>query len=117
MRPLLRGQARTDRVLRGGSFNNNASNARGAVRNHNNPNNFNDNIGLRVVVAHIFRVHAGNAGRVRLPGRGKKNGGACPWPSSGLLVRAGQIATAPPPWPARQARGGAQFRPEDWRDV
>jgi hypothetical protein len=42
------------RVLRGGSFNNNHRNVRCANRNHNNPNNRNDNIGFRVVVSHIF---------------------------------------------------------------
>jgi formylglycine-generating enzyme required for sulfatase activity len=35
-------------VLRGGSFNNNADNARAAYRNNNNPDNRNNNIGFRV---------------------------------------------------------------------
>jgi len=35
------------RVLRGGSFNNNTNNLRGANRNRNNPNNENNNIGFR----------------------------------------------------------------------
>jgi hypothetical protein len=39
-------------VLRGGSFNNNQRNARGAYRNHNNPDNRNINIGFRVGVFH-----------------------------------------------------------------
>ena len=38
------------RVLRGGSYNNEGRRARCAVRNNNNPNNRNDNIGFRVVV-------------------------------------------------------------------
>jgi hypothetical protein len=41
-------------VLRGGSFNNNRRNARCACRNRNNPDNRNDNYGLRVVVSTFF---------------------------------------------------------------
>ena len=43
----------TARVLRGGSWNNNRHNARCAYRNRNNPNNWNNNIGFRVVCVHI----------------------------------------------------------------
>jgi len=39
------------RVLRGGSFNNNRRNVRAAVRNHNHPDNWNNNNGFRVVAA------------------------------------------------------------------
>jgi formylglycine-generating enzyme required for sulfatase activity len=35
-------------VLRGGSWNNNQSNARCAYRNNNNPDNHNDNNGVRL---------------------------------------------------------------------
>jgi len=35
--------------LRGGSFNNDPRNLRGAYRNDNHPDNRNDNIGFRVV--------------------------------------------------------------------
>jgi hypothetical protein len=42
-------------VVRGGSFNNQANNARCAYRNRNNPNHHNHNFGFRVVAAHIFR--------------------------------------------------------------
>lgn len=45
------GRAATTRVLRGGSWNNNQRNARCASRNRNEPDNFNDNIGFRVVVS------------------------------------------------------------------
>jgi hypothetical protein len=38
--------------LRGGSWNNNQRNARCAYRNDNHPDNFNNNIGFRVVVVH-----------------------------------------------------------------
>jgi formylglycine-generating enzyme required for sulfatase activity len=39
-------------VLRGGAFNNNQRNVRCAYRNNNNPDNLNNNIGFRLVVAH-----------------------------------------------------------------
>jgi len=39
-------------VLRGGSWNNNQRNARCAYRNRNNPDNFNNNVGFRVVFSH-----------------------------------------------------------------
>jgi hypothetical protein len=44
----MAGAPDSSRVLRGGSFNNNQSNARCAYRNHNNPNNRNRNNGFRV---------------------------------------------------------------------
>ena len=37
-------------MVRGGSWRNNQDNARAAYRNHNNPDNRNDNNGFRVVV-------------------------------------------------------------------
>jgi formylglycine-generating enzyme required for sulfatase activity len=50
-------------VVRGGSWNNNQRNARCAYRNNNNPNNRNNNIGFRVVIASHTSPHlAGNAG-------------------------------------------------------
>ncbi|MBM3133779.1 MAG: hypothetical protein FJZ89_00505 [Chloroflexi bacterium] len=42
-------------MVRGGSFNNNQRNVRCAYRNRNNPDNFNRNIGFRLVVSHGFR--------------------------------------------------------------
>jgi hypothetical protein len=50
------------RTLRGGSWNNNQRNARLSYRNRNQPDNFNNNIGLRLVVAPNF-YEAGKAGR------------------------------------------------------
>jgi hypothetical protein len=41
-------------VVRGGSWNNNRNNARCAYRNRNEPDNFNNNIGFRVVCFHVF---------------------------------------------------------------
>jgi hypothetical protein len=37
------------RVVRGGSWNNDADNARSSARNDNNPANTNDNLGFRVL--------------------------------------------------------------------
>ncbi|MGA2143219.1 MAG: SUMF1/EgtB/PvdO family nonheme iron enzyme [Brevinematales bacterium] len=45
----------TNRVIRGGSWNNNASNATVANRNNNNPYNQNNNIGFRVVRPRALR--------------------------------------------------------------
>jgi hypothetical protein len=42
-------------VVRGGSWNNNRNNARCAYRNRNEPDNFNNNIGFRLVRSHAFR--------------------------------------------------------------
>ena len=73
----LRGRTGSNRVLRGGAFNNNQRNVRCAYRNRNNPNNTNNNNGFRVVVAHDFlcwpEMPGGRAttrGRFYLPGRG-----------------------------------------------
>ena len=42
------------RVVRGGSWNNTAANARGAYRNNNEPGNRNNNLGFRLVrVSHV----------------------------------------------------------------
>jgi formylglycine-generating enzyme required for sulfatase activity len=38
-----------ERVLRGGSWNNNQNNARAVYRNNNNPNERNNNNGFRLV--------------------------------------------------------------------
>ena len=42
----------SNRVMRGGSWNNNGRNVRSAYRNHNSPGNRNDNIGFRLALAH-----------------------------------------------------------------
>ena len=46
-----------NRVLRGGSWNNNGRNVRSANRNRNAPDNRNQNIGFRLALAHA-RVDA-----------------------------------------------------------
>ena len=48
------GQADERGVVRGGSWNNNRNNARCAYRNRNEPDNFNNNIGFRLVLSHDF---------------------------------------------------------------
>jgi len=40
-----------NRVIRGGSWNDNGRNARSAYRNHNGPGNRNDNLGFRLASA------------------------------------------------------------------
>lgn len=59
-------QARSNRVLRGGSWNNNPENLRSANRNRNNPTNRNNNNGFRVASTLTARVFAfTDAGRVQ----------------------------------------------------
>lgn len=60
MTALCRGKSTGGRVVRGGSWNNNIDNARCAIRNRNNPDNSNNNVGCWVV-AHIFRAPTSNA--------------------------------------------------------
>ncbi|MBC8213046.1 MAG: SUMF1/EgtB/PvdO family nonheme iron enzyme [Candidatus Marinimicrobia bacterium] len=52
---------KTNRVLRGGSWNNNDNNCRVANRNRNNPNNRNNNNGFRLVsqVSFLFELFEG----------------------------------------------------------
>jgi hypothetical protein len=80
------------RVLRGGAFNNNPNDVRGAVRNRNKPDNRNNNIGFRLVVSTFIERWNCLAGRSTLPGRGK-------WRNRFLaasrVYRAGRIATVP----------------------
>lgn len=54
------------RVVRGGAFNNNDRNVRCAIRNNNNPNNPNNNIGFRIVVvaSHASRYESNQAIRL-----------------------------------------------------
>jgi hypothetical protein len=65
-------------VLRGGSWNNNQRNARCAIRNRNIPDNFNNNVGFRVVVSIVFVVWPANPdayllGTFKDTGRGLEN--------------------------------------------
>ena len=89
---LLRGQAQKHRVLRGGAFNNNDRNVRCAIRNRNNPDNRNRNIGFRVVLSTFFNGPELPGGGFALPGRGEKWRSLLPAaPANG---RAGRITTA-----------------------
>ncbi|MCP4389822.1 MAG: SUMF1/EgtB/PvdO family nonheme iron enzyme [Gammaproteobacteria bacterium] len=47
-----RSKTGADRVIRGGSWNNNARNCRCAYRNRNQPDNRNNNLGFRCARAH-----------------------------------------------------------------
>ncbi len=76
VQPKVVGIGRTDRVVRGGSFNNNRRNARAAARNNNNPGNRNNNLGLRVAVAHtsplppaVLTAHGRQSRRKKRDGR------------------------------------------------
>ena len=46
----------SNRVNRGGSWNNNANNCRVANRNNNNPDNSNNNIGFRAVLPPAHQI-------------------------------------------------------------
>ena len=48
-RPTYPENGRVAQLLRGGSWNNNPRNCRSAYRNHNQPDNANNNVGFRVV--------------------------------------------------------------------
>jgi hypothetical protein len=52
-------------VLRGGSWNNDRDNARCAYRNNDNPDNWNDNIGLRLATRAPHPPEMWRAARVR----------------------------------------------------
>jgi hypothetical protein len=49
MPPTYPDAGRVAQLLRGGSWNNNPRNCRSAYRNHNQPDNANNNVGFRVV--------------------------------------------------------------------
>ena len=73
-------------MLRGGSWNNHQDNARPGIRNRNNPDNSNNNIGFRLV-SHVFLPIP----RRQCPGSCKdvgprQNGVTCPWPALSLGV-------------------------------
>ncbi|MGE3163568.1 MAG: SUMF1/EgtB/PvdO family nonheme iron enzyme [Planctomycetota bacterium] len=106
--PANAGRARSyvRRVVRGGSWNNPAINARAANRNNNHPENRNNNLGFRVCCgSHIFALLL----------RARSNGGrASPrclgWPEVLLGFRKRSSATAH--GPRRRSRdGGAQSGP------
>jgi len=92
-------------ALRGGSWNNNQRNTRVSYRNNNHPDNFNNNIGFRVVVAHDFQ-HRGLHGRgpcrqscgVTAPRRTRKTARSGPGRVPGALpLCTGHIQNRPRP--------------------
>jgi hypothetical protein len=80
------------RLLRGGAFNNN-DNVRCAYRNHNEPDNRNNDIGFRVVLSTLSDSRTARRGSAPL--RDEENGGIRSWPRP--PTRPGQIAAGPPP--------------------
>ena len=48
----------SNRVNRGGSWNNNANNLRSANRNNNTPSNRNNNLGFRSALSSVMRLSA-----------------------------------------------------------
>jgi hypothetical protein len=67
-------------VLRGGSWNNNQRNARPSVRNRNNPDNSNRNIGFRLV-SHTFLPPRRQCPGSSVDAGPRQNGVTCPWPA------------------------------------
>lgn len=62
------GQSGSNRVKRGGSFNNSATNLRAANRNNNTPSNQNDNLGFRCASSRrCLRIVSKDAIPARLP--------------------------------------------------
>jgi hypothetical protein len=84
----------SNRVNRGGSWNNNARNCRSANRNNNSPDNRNDNLGLRLVSTRSCRrMRFTDRIRVqqalsRLCIRRRRTSAKQPWPAAvGRLCR------------------------------
>jgi len=57
-------------VLRGGAWNNNQNNVRAANRINNDPDNMNNNVGVRCAASHDCPRWAGNSTGLRTRGRG-----------------------------------------------
>ncbi|RMF27529.1 MAG: hypothetical protein D6759_17530 [Chloroflexi bacterium] len=100
---MVSGPGRHHRVVRGGSWNNNQRNARCAYRNRNDPDNFNNNLGLRVVVS-IARRMALLSGRAA-------DGPADPGVHGPRAVPEGEPAW---PGPGRARCPGSSGRPNRW---
>ena len=84
--------------MRGGSWNNNHRNARVRERNRNNPDNSNNNVGLRVVASHGLwvRPEMSRGDRCGAEARADdsvcpKSGTACPWPAAACQRRRANI--------------------------
>jgi hypothetical protein len=89
-------------ALRGGSFNNTADNALAAYRNHNQPDNDNNNIGLRWVMCR----HIPGAGATAGAHHGAPLSACSPaWRAEGLVAW---------PRPAAEARWRITACPASW---
>jgi hypothetical protein len=86
------GRSTGDRVVRGGSWNNNQRNARPSDRNRNNPDNSNNNIGFRLV-SHIFPLPSRQCPGSSNDAGPRQNGVTCPWPA--LASSVGRISNRP----------------------
>ena len=75
----------TNRLLRGGNWNNNSNNCRGSQRNNNNPNNANNNIGFRAVSTPRLELRQEIAA-----GKAKSPGAKPGLPKSSCATRAGE---------------------------
>src|SRR6185295_9300866 len=93
------------RVLRGGAFNNEPRNVRCAVRNRNEPDERNDNIGFRVVVSTFLPRPELSGGASALSVRGEE--WRSRFPAALGATRAGRTARAP--LPGLQLWSGAFF--------
>jgi hypothetical protein len=83
-----RGRLYRARVLRGGSWNNNRNNAHCANRNRNDPDIFNNNVGFRPVLSHVFLLSSSAGSQpgswgIRSRAAAEENS----WPVPGFGVR------------------------------
>jgi hypothetical protein len=84
-------------VVRGGSWNNESTNARTAYRNNDQPDNTNNNLGLRLVAPHAPPLPTGNVARcMALGGRGSERWRAVA-PAGGPRCPPGEYRTGPRP--------------------
>lgn len=97
-----RGRKGDNRVIRGGSWNNNARNCRAAYRNANDPRNANDNVGFRLVRAH---EPAGWPAPDQTPIASRPRGPGKPQMGPGVEVAAADAPSNPrrePAYPSRE---------------
>ncbi|NJM43721.1 MAG: hypothetical protein HC858_06610 [Brachymonas sp.] len=82
-------------ALRGGSWNNTTDNARASIRNRNQPDNWNNNVGFRVVLSIASRSAVGKAFAYEQRAVWRMKLARC-WPARSLRItddaKLGQIA-------------------------
>jgi len=74
----------SNRVNRGGSWNNHPENCRSANRNNNSPGNRNNNLGFRLALARRIVEHVRRTGQSPVPGRCESPSGANPRSTGGV---------------------------------